>query len=229
MPSRWLLPLVLAVAPVGVAVAQQPLPPGEPLPDLTGVLPPPTEPPAGPCPAIIPPVSCRPRCQPDYVQFLTGTSRTTSIGPNGPDINFTPMTARLGWYICDPMAPGAWSVLLDTTADIVTGGPGNWFAGPSVLLRYERRPDRVIVPYVQVGFGFAFNDVYRDQTQRAIGAFTEFHEHVAAGVRYRFTTCWSFDVEGMLEHISNGGTAHRNGGITNAAVLVGVSYNFGGP
>jgi hypothetical protein len=127
------------------------------------------------------------------------------------------------------MAPGAWSVLLDTTADVVTEGPGNWFAGPAVILRYERRPDRVIVPYVQVGFGLAFNDVYRDQSQRAIGSFTEFHEHVAAGVRYRFMPNWSFDVEAMLEHISNCGLTHRNGGITNAALLVGLSYSFGGP
>lgn len=228
MPPRWLLPLVLAVAPLGAAVAQQPLPPGDmPAEPVVPALTP--DPPAGPCECIIPPIPCRPRCQPDYAQFLSGVSRTTSIGPDGPDINFVPITARLGWYLTDPMAPGAVSVLFDATADVITEGPGGYFAGPAVLLRYERRPDRAIVPYLQLGFGLAFNDVYRDQQQRTIGAATEFHEHVAAGVRFRFAPQWSFDVEGMLEHISNGGTARRNGGLTNAAVLAGLTYTFGGP
>jgi Lipid A 3-O-deacylase (PagL) len=229
MPPRWLLPLVLAVVPAGAVVAQAPLPMGEPTPEPLSIVPSPTDPPAGPCDCLIPPQPCRPRLEPDYFQFLSGVSRTTSIGPNGPDIDFTPISARLGWYLTDPMAPGAVSVLLEGTAAVVTSGPGHWWSGPALILRYERRPDRVLVPYIQGGVGLAFNDIYRDEDQRRIGALTEFHEHIGAGLRYRIAPNWSFDVETVLEHISNADTARRNLGVTNVGVLAGWTYTFGGP
>lgn len=219
MPPRWVL-LVLAAVPAMSAVAQEPLPPGE----RTS-----TDPPAGPCDCLIPPPTCRPRCEPDYVQFLSGTSQTTSLGPGGRDIDITPISARLGWYLTDPTAPGAVSFLVDGTAGVVTSGPGHWWSGPAVILRYERRPDRVLVPYIQAGVGLAFNDIYRSEPQRRFGAFTEFHEHVGGGVRFRFAPNWSFDVEALLEHFSNGGTARRNAGMTSAAILAGWTYTFGGP
>jgi hypothetical protein len=229
MPPRWLLPLVLAVVPARVAVAQSPLPFGEPMLETPAIVPALTDPPAGPCDCLIPPLPCRPRCEPDYVQFLSGISRTTGLGPNGADIDITPISARLGWYLTDPMAPGAVSVLLEGSAAVVTGGPGHWWAGPALIVRYERRPDRVLVPYIQGGFGLAFNDIYRDESQRRFGALTEFHEHVGVGLRYRFAPCWSFDVEGVLDHISNCDTARRNVGMSNVGVLAGLTYTFGGP
>jgi hypothetical protein len=229
MPSRWLLPLVLAgLAPAGVAPARQ-LPPAD-APPPAGELPAvPTEPPPCPCEYVIPPLASRPRCQPDYVQFLSGVSRTTSLGPNIPDFNYTPITARVGWYLTDPLAPGAVSVLVDYSTDIVTDGFGHWVTGPSLSIRYERRPDRVLVPYVEAGIGLAFNDAYRDKSQRAIGAYTEFYDHAGGGVHYRFAPCWSFDVEVLFQHISNAGLTRRNLGVNNLGVLAGLTYRFGGP
>ena len=231
MPPRWLPPLALAlagVAPTAAAVAQSPgetpagIAAGE-MPQITVELP------AGPCECLIPPLACRPRLQPDFVQFLSGVSRTTSIGPKIPDFDYTPITTRVGWYLTDPIAPGAVSFLIDYSTDIVTDGFGHYVTGPSLVFRYERRPDRVLVPYIHAGVGLAFNDAYRDQKQRAIGAFTEFYDHAGAGLRYRFAPKWSLDVEVLLQHFSNADTASRNLGVTNVGFLGGLTYTFGGP
>jgi hypothetical protein len=234
MPFRWLLPLAIALGGVAPAtVAQQPLPPGSPpaesLPETVGLVPALPDPPAGPCDCLIPPAACRPRLEPDYVQFLSGVSRKSGLGPTVPTFDFTPITARVGWYLTDPMAPGAVSVLFDYSTDIVTNGFGHFVTGPAVAIRYERRPDRVLVPYVHAGVGLAFNDAYRDQKQRAIGALTEFYDHAGAGVRYRFAPHWSLDAEVLLQHISNASTASRNLGVTNVGYLGGLTYTFGGP
>jgi hypothetical protein len=234
MLPRWLLPLVLAVAPIGAVTAQQPLPPGEPVAEPAAEPSPvesivPTDVPTGPCECLIPPIPCRPRCEPDYVQFLSGISRKSGIGPEAPRFDFTPITARVGWYLTDPMAPGALSMVFDSTVGIVTDGFGGYFAGPALAFRYERRPDRALVPYIHAGIGLAFNDAYRDRTQRAIGAFTEFYDHAGVGLRYRFARNWSLDAEFLLQHMSNANTASRNVGITNYGFLGGLSYRFGGP
>jgi hypothetical protein len=227
MPPRWLLPLILAAAPVGAAVAQ--LPPGEPPPDAApAVSLPAGDPPAGPCDCVIPPLACRPRCEPDYVQFLSGVSRKSGLGPDVPRFDFTPITARVGWYLTDPMAPGAVSVVFDQSTNIVTNGFGHYTTGPALALRYERRPDRALVPYVHAGLGLAFNDAYRDQSQRAIGALTEFYDHAGVGLRWRFAPHWSLDGEFLLQHISNANTASRNLGVTNFAYLMGLTYTIGG-
>ncbi len=237
MPSRWLLALVFAGLGPAAARAQLPLPPVETPPPQSAVAPPPdpalvpTEPPACPCPceSVIPPVACRPRCQPDFVQFLSGVSRTTSLGPTVPNLDYTPITTRVGWYLTDPLAPGAVSFLIDYSTDVVTHGFGSYITGPSLVLRYERRPDRVLVPYIQGGLGLAFNDAYRDKSQRAIGAFTEFYDHLGGGVHYRFAPNWTLDVEVLWQHISNADLAGRNLGVNNLAVLAGLTYKFGGP
>ena len=168
-----------------------------------------------------------------------GTSRTRSSssaasrgpprsGRPSPTSTTSPITARLGWYLTDPQAPGAASVLFDYSTDIVTDGFGHFVTGPSLVFRYERRPDRTVVPYVQAGVGLAFNDAYRDQTQRAIGAFTEFYDQVGGGAHFRFAPNWSFDAEVLLQHFSNAGTASRNCGVTNVGFLAGFTYTLGG-
>lgn len=228
--------LLVALAMFGLcpdfAVSQEPLP----TPNLAPP-PPPLSPPSlesattipmCPCECVIPPLARRPRLAPDYGQILSGASWTTSLGPVTPIFDYTPITGRLGWYWTDPYAPGAISVVFDVTTGVVTRGFGGYFTGPSLLLRYERRPDRCIVPYIQGGVGVVFSDAVQNLNQRNIGSIAEFYDQVAVGVRFRMTDKWSMDVEGNYQHISNAGLAQRNGGINNAGIQLGFTRVYGG-
>jgi hypothetical protein len=234
MPPRWLPLLALTtagMAPVGGAIAQAlpEIPPAaEPLPppaDLGTALAMP--PPTSPCDCLIPAMPDRPRWVPDYFQALVGDSNKVSIGPKIPTFDYIPITARFGWYLTDPLAPGAVSMLWGNTSGIVTKGFGSYFTGPSVAFRYERRPDRDWVPYFQIGSGLAFNDAYKDKGQRAIGSVNEFCDQFEAGVRYRITGSMSLDTEVAYQHISNARLAGRNLGVNNVAFLTGFTYTFG--
>jgi lipid A 3-O-deacylase len=169
----------------------------------------------------------RPRWMPDYFQALVGDSNKVSIGPRIPSFDYIPIDARFGWYLTDPLAPGAVSFLVGNTSGIVTNGFGSYFTGPSVAFRYERRPDRDWVPYIQIGSGLALNDAYKDKAQRAIGSVTEFCDQFEAGVRYRITGSLSWDAEVAYQHISNARLAGRNLGVNNVAFLTGFTYTFG--
>jgi hypothetical protein len=230
MPRRW--PLLLALIVAGMArpgglVAQAPLPIAEELPPLLDAGPAVVAPPATPCECLIPAMPVRPRWTPDYFQFLMGGSYTTSLGPTVPTFDYIPINARFGWYLTDPVAPGAISFLFGSGSGIVTRGFGSYFTGPTLAFRYERRPDRDWVPYFQIGSGLAFNDSYKDKTQRAIGSASEFCDQFEGGVRYRITRTMSVDVEVAYQHISNAGFAGRNLGENNLAFLAGFTYTFG--
>ena len=93
------------------------------------------------------------------------------------------------------------------------------------------RPDSELVPYAQLGLGFAFNDAYKDKEQHAIGAHTEFIAHLEVGSRYFVSDNWSLDVEGGVQHISNSNTAGRNLGVNAYGIALGLTYYLpsGGP
>ena len=229
MPPRWLPLLALTfagLAPFGGVIAQDDRG-AEPLPAPADLGPATVVPPASPCECLIPPIANRPRWVPDYFQFLTGGSYTTSLGPVIPTFDFVSINARFGWYLTDPVAPSAVSVLFGSSSGIVTKGFGSYFTGPSLAFRYERRPDRDWVPYFQIGSALALNDAYKNKSQRAIGSVTEFCDQVEGGVRYRFTGNMSLDIELAYQHISNAGFAGRNSGVNNLAVLAGFTYTFG--
>jgi hypothetical protein len=184
----------------------------------------------GPCEYIIP--ACPPpRCRfaPDTLQLLAGGSFATALGPGAPEYNYVPLTARLGWYLTPPRSPGAVMAMLDYTTGVVTSGFGSYFTGPSLVVRYERWPDGVLVPYLQGGAGVVVNDGYREPFQRALGQAWEFYLQAGVGVRWRVSTDWSLDAEFGYQHISNGGTAERNGGLNNVGFGLGLTYTFGRP
>jgi hypothetical protein len=183
-----------------------------------------------PCDGFIPPPRLRPSIVPDTFQLMSGYLSDTGIGPNSQSpVDFVPISARFGWYVTDPMAPHAVSVQLDYSTALITSGFGHFLTGPSLLLRGEWRPDRVLVPYVQFGAGVLFNDAYKDQNQSAIGAVREFNLEADGGLRYRLAPDWSLDAEVTFQHVSNADTARRNGGINDLGFRVGFTYTFGRP
>jgi hypothetical protein len=95
-------------------------------------------------------------------------------------------------------------------------------------LRYNFvQPDCRLIPYLQGGGGFIYNDAYRDKTQRALGQAGEFYLQANAGLHYMVGPRCSIDAEGGYIHISNAGTNARNGGINALGGSLGVTYFFG--
>jgi lipid A 3-O-deacylase len=74
--------------------------------------------------------------------------------------------------------------------------------------------------YAEAGIGAAlFSDVYRN-THRQLSTAFEFADHIGAG--YVFDNKWDLGVR--LQHYSNGGIKHPNGGVNLAVVKLAYHY-----
>jgi hypothetical protein len=90
--------------------------------------------------------------------------------------------------------------------------------GFTPVFRYEA--DDKLGFYGEAAIGAAlFSDVYRNSHRQLSTAF-EFADHI--GVGYVFANKW--EVAGRLQHYSNGGIKHPNGGVN--LLLVKASYHF---
>ena len=74
-----------------------------------------------------------------------------------------------------------------------------------------------------------YNDIYKDETQQAIGQAIEFTPQCSLGFRYLINKNWSLDGEAMFYHMSNAGMADRNRSINALGGFVGVTYFFDTP
>jgi hypothetical protein len=177
------------------------------------------------------------------IQALSGYCAKAPLGPGGVPfgvsstgrnrVNYVPLSLRLGYewpelWFPDTFVQGTFEALFEYDTLIITRAFGNYFTGPSMLLRYNYiQPQCLLVPYLQGGAGIVFTDAYREPVQRLIGRWQEFLLQLAVGVRFQVTEQWSLDVEAGLQHISNAGLARRNAGINDAGVMVGFTYTFG--
>jgi outer membrane protein W len=106
-------------------------------------------------------------------------------------------------------------------------GPGDGLGGATILLRYNFvQPDAKWVPYIQIGAGVAYSDVYKDQSQRLIGQAWEWDLEAALGIRYFFNDRWSANLQAGYRHISNADSADRNVGLNSIGGTVGLGYHF---
>jgi hypothetical protein len=185
-------------------------------------------------------------CAPERfsVQVLTGYY-ATCIGPGAAfdparpsfqghtPCDFADLNVRLGYRPSLPASDEPYrlrdrfELLLDFEAGAVTHGLGNYVVGPILLLRSDLvDPDRRLVPYIQGGAGLAFTDGYKDPHQRALGQWQEFFLQGMAGLHCRLSDCWSLDVEGGWQHVSNACLASRNAGVNNLGGSLGFTYIF---
>jgi hypothetical protein len=172
--------------------------------------------------------------EPTSVQVLFGTYYSSKLGPGISTFNYLPLTIRHGWDLGNPAGPtspvpGNWEALLDFTGAAITSSYGNWFAGTSLLFRYNwTDPGSTLIPYCQGGPGIILNDAYRDRDprQRAIGQMLEFYLHAEVGLRWLVAPNLSVDIEGGLQHISNACLAPRNAGVNAVGGSVGFTYYF---
>jgi len=164
-------------------------------------------------------------------QVMGGAYFSVDLGPRIPTFNYVPVSVRQGVMLSCPedhwWGHGNYECLFDVTGAAITSTYGHYFAGPSFYLRANWvTPDSCVVPYAQLGTGAVWNDAYKDQGQRAIGEGLEFYQHVELGLKYFVAPNMSLDVEGGIQHLSNGGLARRNLSVNALGATVGFTYYF---
>lgn len=155
------------------------------------------------------------------MQILGGLYFSPDANDDHPRFYYAPTVLRGGgWWDC-PIGPGgSWGriePLLEIQGSYVFSGPGNWFFGPSVLLRYNfALPGWPIIPYVQGGAGAVFstdNDLIRSSG--------ELIAQGGCGCRWWFRPNWSLDVEVQYNRITG-----RGDGIDALGGSLGATYYF---
>ncbi len=153
-------------------------------------------------------------------------------GSDRPTINYTSTAYRLGLMLYTPEGDGAFrgnvELLLEASyASVFDDNPGNYIGGGAVLLRYNFvQPGAKWVPYIQIGAGAVYNDIYKDRSQRLIGQAWEIQAGAALGIRYFFSERLSVNLEGGYRHISNAGMDDRNIGLNSLGGGVGLGLHF---
>jgi hypothetical protein len=179
-------------------------------------------------------------------QVLSGYFSHTALGPspirNNPGkgnegfyIDYIPQVLRVSVMCNDPHPDWKWcsgvfemNLEMDTAPIVRTFG--HYFAGPNTFIRYNFvHPDCILVPYIQGGAGFVFNDAWQNHEQRLIGEFFEFLLRAEVGVRVMITENFALNIEGGFQHISNADLASRNGGINNLGGMIGFTWFYGKP
>ena len=156
----------------------------------------------------------------------------TNLPEGSPALNYAQTNLRLGWMLESPdpgesVLRGNWEGLVEVTNSFVFKGPGSYIGGVTGLLRYNFvQPDWDLVPYIQGGVGIVYNDVYKDETQNAIGQAIEFTPQCSIGFHYLIDKNWAVAAEGMFHHISNAGLSNRNRSINSLGGFIGVTYFF---
>lgn len=155
------------------------------------------------------------------------------IEPSRPSLDWVQAGVRFGWIV-DPgrvatnNLKGHFEAIAEISGSSITDGAGDFMGGIGAKIRYNfANPNANVVPYVQLGAGLNFNDVYKDETQGLIGQALEFSLETSVGLRFPVSRNWSVDIEGMFHHISNAGMDDRNIGVNAGGVFVGATYLYG--
>jgi len=104
---------------------------------------------------------------------------------------------------------------------------GHYFIGFGPLLRYNFvHLGSRIVPYIQAGVGFQYNDAYKDVNQPYLGSRIQLTAQGQLGLRVFLTKCCSLDLEGGFQHISDLGMSGRSDGIDAIGGMFGATFFF---
>jgi opacity protein-like surface antigen len=154
------------------------------------------------------------------------------INEHRSDIDYYQANLRVGVMLTDPDKPkyffrGNVEGIIEATYSRVHEGSGTFLYGGVFLVRYNIvYPESRIVPYMQVGAGVVYNDIYKDRDQGVIGQSIEFTFRSGIGIRFFVSDNWSIDVEGAFEHVSNAGMSDRNSGMNAGGGFIGFTYFF---
>ncbi|WP_029629955.1 acyloxyacyl hydrolase [Zavarzinella formosa] len=172
---------------------------------------------------------------PDFstVQILAGDYTTRSgFGPKVPRFEYQAITYRAGFMLNAPQDTDAFwrgnmEVLGDITAGRISSGYGNYLVSPALIGRYNFvQPNASLIPYLQIGGGFAVTDASKDKSQNAIGQQFNARLFAGAGVHCLVHENLFLDIEGGYSSISNLGLADRGAGVHTLGIQVGLTYFF---
>ncbi len=143
------------------------------------------------------------------------------INDDHPRFYYTPTIIRLSGLLDCPVGEGGrhgrLEPMLEIQGSYVFTGPGDWFFGPSALLRYNLAPPSwFFSPYVQGGAGAVFstdNDLIRSSGELFLQA--------GFGCRWWMRPNWSMDMEVQYNRITG-----RGDGVDALGGSVGVTYFF---
>lgn len=173
--------------------------------------------------------------EPVYCQVLAGAYFSGLPGPQISAFNYLPLTMRYGWALVESDSEMLFGLsrnidfVLDLTVAGITTTYGTVFGGPTIHLRKNfADPGERVIPYVQAGLGFLFNDAFQDKDQKAIGHFFEFTQKVEVGIKWMVAPDLSLDVAFGAQHISNANLADRNLGVNAFGGQIGLTYYFSG-
>ncbi|MCI0684950.1 MAG: hypothetical protein L0Y71_22875 [Gemmataceae bacterium] len=145
--------------------------------------------------------------------------------------NWAQTSIRLGrvWCCeCFSFLPGGVEGLIDVNgASTMDSAFGNHFFGGGLIGRYNLVTlGSRIVPYVQGGVGFQYNDAYRDPVQQFLGSRIALTAQADVGLRLFLTKCCSIDLEGGYRFISGLSMSDRDEGISALGGMAGVTFFF---
>lgn len=165
------------------------------------------------------------------LQLVSGVINSMTKLPEGsPVLGYAQTNVRVGWMTQSPSQEksfwrGNWEVIGEVSNSFIYKGPGTYIGGVTALLRYNFvQPGWRFIPFVQGGVGIVYNDIYEDETQKAVGQAIEFTPQCSLGLRYLINKNWSVDGEAIFHHISNAGMANRNRSLNSLGGFVGVTY-----
>jgi len=153
-------------------------------------------------------------------QLLGGYVISPVIQVGRTDLNYVMANARFEWLKFDKN----FRMLGEITYSKATTGPDGFFAGGTLLLRYDLDRRGKVTPYAQIGVGVLYTDLYKDYSQALVGNNIEFNPQAGLGFRYSINQNLSFDAEGIFHHVSNAGFGDRNIGVNGLGFLIGLTY-----
>lgn len=129
---------------------------------------------------------------------------------------------------CFSHCPGAFEGLIDLNGGYAFDNDfGNFFTGMGLLCRYNlSTPGSRLVPYIQAGVGFQYNDAYQDLNQSYLGSRMALTAQGQLGLRIFLAKCISLDLEGGYQHISDMNMSNRNDGINAIGGMGGLTLFF---
>ena len=162
-------------------------------------------------------------------QVLGGAYASGPPGPRSRAFDYAPFSIRQSVMMGAP--EDHWwgrtnmECLLDLTGGSIFTSYGSYLVGATLFARKNWvDPGSPLVPYAQAGVGLVYSDASTDQSQHAIGLPLEFYLHLELGLKYFVAPNLSLDIEGGLQHISNGKLGERNYGVNCYGGVVGFTY-----
>jgi hypothetical protein len=170
------------------------------------------------------------------MEFELSAGHFWSVGTKGtirrPDTEWLMGSARVGWMLNDASGSGIfrgnWEFLVGAFGDYFYDGPGNYFVGADLNLRYNFvQPNATVVPFIQIGAGGAYGD-WADEApeQGLVGTDWNWELQAAIGVRWMLSERLALTTYAQWQHFSNAGSSANNRGLNGVGAMAGLSWFF---